>query len=281
MNKRKRSILYFVGAGLALALASGAFILATPTALAACQKTTQAGPLTICLPNTEPPGQAHTSDQTPPNIPCWWGVSCAGDNNQVAIVSLVARPNPVPYGSTTTLSWTTANAGECNLSGVGAVPQNGEVSTGAMTSNRTFTLTCAGGQTTGSTVSKSVVVQDKKALPPAVALTLQYKIFRVTKTCRATFGRLVCSTAPEFPSGHLNATWSSTHATSCLLSKNGAVIATGVSGTQQTWAPWSANFTPAPGSVASDNFELTCTGPGGSSSATAKDSVHGILIGGK
>ncbi len=264
-------------------LVAGAFSLAVPgaapTAAAACQKTTKTGPLTICLPNTEPPGQAHDSEQTPPPILCWRGVNCAAvGRGQPIITAFSASPNPVAYNTQSTLSWTTSFTGSCSLTGSYTAPLNGSRLTWPLTSAQQYTLMCTGlGPYSNSTVSQSVTVQVGGASKPVVTLSLQYKTFVVNKICTSAFNRPVCKLTKETPAGNLNVTWTSTGANSCTLAKNGATIATGANGVKQTWAPWPSSFTRYPGTVTRDNFTLTCTGPGGSSAVAASDRVNGIL----
>ncbi|MEA1926461.1 MAG: hypothetical protein U9M90_04485 [Patescibacteria group bacterium] len=59
-------------------------------------------------------------------------------------INLWADENPIDYGSSTTVRWTTANADECQMSGVGDVSVNGSIGTGTLYSPKTYTLYCVG-----------------------------------------------------------------------------------------------------------------------------------------
>ena len=72
-------------------------------------------------------------------------------------VSLSANPTSVSYNRAATLSWSSTNATSCSASGgwSGAKATRGSQSTGNLTSNKTFTLTCTG---SGGSTSRSVTV---------------------------------------------------------------------------------------------------------------------------
>lgn len=78
-------------------------------------------------------------------------------------INFSASPNPVTSGNSSTLSWTTSGATSCTGSNgtagwAGAKALSGDQSTGAITSNTTFTLTCTGpGGTTSVDVGVGVV----------------------------------------------------------------------------------------------------------------------------
>ena len=80
----------------------------------------------------------------------------------VPTVTLAASPNPVAYNTPSTLTWSSTNATSCMASGAwsGTKAINDFQSTGNMTVDQTFTLTCTG---PGGEASDTVVVN---VLPP-------------------------------------------------------------------------------------------------------------------
>jgi len=156
-------------------------------------------------------------------------------------VSLTTNTSQVNSGSAATLNWSSTNANSCTTSGdwSGTVATSGGVSTGPLTANKTYTLTCTGA---GGTVSQSVTVNVNTPPPPTVTLT--------TNTSQVNSGSAAT----------LN--WSSTNANSCLTSGGwGGSVAT--SGGVST-GPLTANKT----------FTLSCTGPGGSTSQSLTINVN-------
>ena len=74
-------------------------------------------------------------------------------------VSLLGSPNPVTYNTASTLSWSSTNATRCTASidWSGSKATSGSESTGALTSAKTYTLTCTGdGGSTSSTVTINI-----------------------------------------------------------------------------------------------------------------------------
>ncbi len=73
-------------------------------------------------------------------------------------VSLSASPTSLVAGSASTLTWSSANTSACNASGAwsGSKPTNGSASTGALSANSAYNLSCTGSD--GGTVSASVSV---------------------------------------------------------------------------------------------------------------------------
>ena len=72
-------------------------------------------------------------------------------------LSLSATPSSVSSGSASTLSWSAANATACTASGgwSGSKSTSGTQSTGALTGNANYTLTCTG---TGGSTAKSAAI---------------------------------------------------------------------------------------------------------------------------
>jgi hypothetical protein len=74
--------------------------------------------------------------------------------------SLLASPNPVEYNRTTTLTWSSTNATSCTASGdwSGTKATSGNYTTGNLTSNKTYTITCNGPDSTSGSATASVSV---------------------------------------------------------------------------------------------------------------------------
>ncbi|MBT3355728.1 hypothetical protein HOB25_05040 [bacterium] len=70
-------------------------------------------------------------------------------------ITLTADTNPVEYGNSTTIHWTSTNSIACTLSGVGDVDTDGNRSTGNLYLPKTYTLTCTG---EGGTSSKNLTI---------------------------------------------------------------------------------------------------------------------------
>jgi hypothetical protein len=135
------------------------------------------------------------------------------------------------------LTWSSTNATSCNASGgwTGALATGGSQSTGALTTDTTYSLTCTGAGGT-STATAAAVTVTASPVPTAT---------------------LTASPTPIASGASSTLTWSSTNATSCTASGgwSGALAA---SGSQSTGA-LTANTT----------YSLTCTGAGGSSTPAA------------
>ena len=105
-----------------------------------------------------------------------WADACAGQTSTCSIqmngsrnasvsfnspsaptVSLNASPNPVSYNTPSGLSWASTNATSCTASGAwsGSKTLSGTQSTGNLTADQTYTLTCIG---PGGSASRSVTV---------------------------------------------------------------------------------------------------------------------------
>jgi Putative Ig domain len=150
----------------------------------------------------------------------------------VPTVTLNASPGSITIGDATLLTWSSTNATRCTASGAwsGTREVSGSASTGALTTDSIFTLSCIGPGGNASSSSANVAVS---APPPAPALTLNATPTSVARGNGSTL------------------TWSSTNATSCVASGawSGPVP---VSGTSST------------GELAADaTFTLTCMGVGG------------------
>lgn len=152
--------------------------------------------------------------------------------------NLSASPTSVTYNTASELSWTSKDATSCTGNGFSTgptSPTSGRVSTGPLTSPKTYSVTCS--RLGVSTTSLPVTVNVK----PTASLS----------TSPSSIGYGSSSTI----------TWNSTNATSC----SGSNFSTGGSvrgGPITTGALYS-----------STSYSVTCTGPGGSASASASVSV--------
>jgi hypothetical protein len=84
-------------------------------------------------------------------------------------IKLFASPNPINYGASSVLSWTSSGLTSCSASGAwsGSKPVNGSESTGALASNKTYTLNCTGGAGNSSD-SITIIVLAPKACQDGV-----------------------------------------------------------------------------------------------------------------
>ena len=156
-------------------------------------------------------------------------------------VQLTANPSSLTSGSSSTLTWSSTNVSSCTASGAwsGTKATSGSQSTGVLTANTTFTLTCTG--TAGSASQSAVVTISGAPAMPTV--------------------QLAANPASITPGSSSTLTWSSTNASSCNAS-GGWSAAKAVSGSQST-----GNLT------TNTTYMLTCTGAVGSASQSAAVSV--------
>ena len=161
-------------------------------------------------------------------------------------VTLTASPVRITSGATSSLIWSSTNATACTASGgwSGALPASGSQVTAALTSTTTFTLTCTGpGGTTPATGATVTVASGPST--PTVSI----------------------SAAPAYlaSGGSSTITWSTTNATACN--------ATGA------WSGMQAlSGTLATGTLtANATYTLTCSGAGGSTSASANAYIASAL----
>ncbi len=166
-----------------------------------------------------------------------WAVT-AGFKGSIAsppapVVTLTATPASVAWQGASTLSWSATGATGCAAGGSWSGSRNvtGSQSTGALTANATYTLTCSNG--TGQTGNASASVQ-VGAPPAAPTLSLSAAAASVTAGSGTTLN------------------WTSASATACTASGgwSGAKATSGSTGTGNL--------------AAATTFTLTCTGAGGS-----------------
>ncbi len=153
-----------------------------------------------------------------------------------------ASPVSIAYNATSALSWNATNATSCVASGAWSgnkAVSGANVSTGALTSTRTYSLTCSG---SGGSVSKSATVTVAPA-PPKPTLSLTVNPVSVTSGGAATL------------------TWSAANASGCTAS-GGWSGSRAVSGNEST------------GELSSGKtYTLSCTGSGGSINKSVSVSV--------
>ena len=159
-------------------------------------------------------------------------------------VSIAASPTSVTSGGSSTLTWSSTNASSCSASGSwsGGKPTSGSASTGSLTANSTFTLSCIGA---GGSASKSASVTVTASVTPAPTITLTANPTSVSSGGSSTLS------------------WSTSYASSCSASGSWSG-AKATSGSASTGAL-----------SATSNFTLSCSGSGGSTSKTVTVSVSG------
>ena len=185
---------------------------------------------------------ALTADST-------FNITCNGDggsaNDSVSItvaapsapwVSLTTSSSSLPYDGSATLNWNSGNSSGCTASGdwSGSLATAGSQTTGALTADSTFNITCSGA---GGSANDSVSITVAAPSAPWVSLTTS------------------SSSLPYDGSATLN--WNSGNSSGCTASGDwSGSLAT--AGSQTTGAL-----------TADSTFNITCSGAGGS----ANDSV--------
>ncbi|RMF98926.1 MAG: hypothetical protein D6727_01600 [Gammaproteobacteria bacterium] len=166
--------------------------------------------------------------------------SAGGSAPVLPVVDLAAADSSVAAGGTTQLSWSSSDATSCSAAGgwSGSKPTNGSETVGPLSQDTTFILNCSNAD--GSTQT-AVTVQ--VVGPPAVTLT--------------------ASPASVVAGGSAVLVWSSTDASSCAASG-------GWSGTR----PVSGSQSVGPLN-ADTSYTLTCSGAGGSDSASVTVTTDG------
>lgn len=219
---------------------------------------------TSCTASAIPSNSAWTGPKNPAGsfknitnlqIDTTFKLSCTGDGGtSEASVSVTVAPKPsiifnadptiVNYNGNTTLNWTVTNATSCTASGGWTGNKNaisGSEVRSNLTANTTFTLACTG---PGGNNQASVIVTVNSP-NPTITLT--------ASPTNVTYG------------GYTSLTWSSTNTTSCAAS-GGWTGNKSSSGSQPILTPLTADTT----------FNLSCTGPGGTSNASVTVTVNPI-----
>jgi hypothetical protein len=155
-------------------------------------------------------------------------------------VNLSVGPSAVTTGGSATLNWTATNSTACFASGAwsGSKAIHGSQSTGALTANATYVLTCAGA---GGKAAQSATV----SVSPHPSVTVS----------------LSASPSTVASGGTSKLTWTSSNATSCTAS--GGWSGTKVVNGSQATAALTSTAT----------YGLTCTGKGGSATQSVTVSV--------
>lgn len=140
------------------------------------------------------------------------GVQHVGASGETAVATctvVVGAPTanidnngPVPLGGSATLTWSSTNASTCTGTGFSTGnATSGSVSTGPLTSNTNYSVSCS-----GATDSTTVAVYD-----PSVDITASPD--RVSKGAST------------------QVSWTSNLVSDCTITRNGAAFATGLTGT--------------------------------------------------
>jgi hypothetical protein len=172
-----------------------------------------------------------------------------GTSTPAPTVSLTAAAATIDSGGATTLTWSSNNATSCNASGgwTGTLGTSGSQSTGPLTANSTFSLTCTGAGGTSSAANVAVAVSVNNGAP-TVSLSAYPTVVASGETSVIT--------------------WNSTNASACSASGgwSGTVATTGTQATSALTVP-------------TNTFTLTCTGTGGTPAAmTASVTVDGTAM---
>ncbi|MBI3634238.1 MAG: hypothetical protein HY228_01310, partial [Candidatus Yonathbacteria bacterium] len=189
---------------------------------------------------------------------------CGGASIPPAINSFVATPNTIDAGKTVVLSWS-SDAIFCAPSDTGTrwrwpggAPK-GEMVTDPLSSSQIYSITCMGKD--GGMSTKSVVVS---VIPPPVPKLVKEVVKNnvlvsfIAKPDTINAGKMV------------TLSWSSTNATSCFASGDGA--SWGWSGARSTKG---TQITPP---LASDQtYEIRCTGEKGSISKSARVTISSLM----
>ena len=169
------------------------------------------------------------------------------------VVSLSVSPNSVYKDSSSTITWSSTNTPtSCTASGdwTGAKNASGTMSTGALSTVKTYTytLTCSNAGGTSAPRSATVAV----SLPPKPVVTLSASPISVTT------------------GNSSNLTWSSTNTPTSCTASGDWTGAKNASGTMSTGAL---------STVKTYTYTLTCSNAGGSGSATTSVSVSsGVVV---
>lgn len=88
-----------------------------------------------------------------------WNGTCA---YPLPTANISASPNPIPYNTSSNISWSSTNATSCSITKAGVAWKTGisgiNISSGALTTNTTFTVTCTGLGGTSAPASVTVTV---------------------------------------------------------------------------------------------------------------------------
>ncbi|HXK37685.1 MAG TPA: hypothetical protein VJ579_01300, partial [Candidatus Paceibacterota bacterium] len=142
---------------------------------------------------------------------------------------------PVAYNGSATITWSSTDATSCSVTKAGSAWQSGlsgSVSSGALTANTTFAISCVG---TGGNSNNSVTVY----VNPSVSISASPTSIAYNASSAIT--------------------WSSANASSCNIQK----------GATPNWQTTLSGTSVGTGALTSTTvFTLTCTGPGGTTANT-------------
>lgn len=181
-------------------------------------------------------------------------LSCSGSGGQQASVSttvvvgnspalsITPYPGSVPYGGSSTITWSADNVTSCAVAGPGisSTALSGSQSTGALTSEATYTLTC---QSTSGEQSASAVVSVAGA--PGLSIT---------------------ATPQSIPyNGYSDVAWSATNVDSCVVNNDFGQVGSGLTGSQHR----------GPFQDAQETFTLVCQSASGQKTKSVTVTVGG------
>src|ERR1700722_4885099 len=241
--------------GFAFALKS-IFVLAALGSLAACGASSSAETsgssteATSTTPSTSPTGSTATPAVVAPPL-----------------VSLKASQTTVAMGAPVTLQWAASNANSCAASGgwSGTLPPAGSTTTPPLSAQTAYTLTCSGsgGTTTQSgavSVAAAAPVAAATPAPPSAPLTPAPPVAAATAATPSV--TLSASPTTIGSGGRATLTWKSANATACVA------IVGSWRGDVPTSAVWQTPVLPS-----TTEYEVTCTGAGGSATQSATVTV--------
>ena len=167
--------------------------------------------------------------------------------NVTPTVTLYASPSTIPYGTQSTLYWSSNNATSCNTSGgpwTGPKALNSNESTNVLYVNTTYSITCTSSSGASATANTTVFVNNQGGGGSTQAPTLN-----------------LYANPSQVPSGS-NSTlyWNTTNADYCVASGDSSTgLGTGWYGNRST------NGSEVVYNITTNkNYILTCYGPGGS-----------------
>jgi len=144
------------------------------------------------------------------------------NNNPIPTVSLTASPNPIPYNTASTLSWTSTNADSCQFSGVTyRVSPSGSQSTGNLISNTTYSMTCTGlGGTSAPTSIEVDVILNYPDIKNHVPVNFYFPINeKIANVIINNYGSGIGScSAPGLPAGLTVSASSTISPATCVIS---------------------------------------------------------------
>lgn len=205
-----------------------------------------------------------------PNPLCPTGTTGTYPNciqSPVPTITFTSNPSGIEQGKSSTLTWSSTNATSCTATGgwTGTKATSGSQIISNITEPTTYTLTCTGpGGGTISQTEVSVYVVDifpDRVCPTGTTGTYPNCVITVTPIEDTTV--TIKASPSSIPyGGQTTLTWSSTNATSCVASNS--------------WSGSKATSGSVSFGIYVNNpttYTLTCTGPGGTVSASTKVTI--------